>query len=310
MIASLQQFIESWLFDPTVGTLVSTIAALLMVMALVRLLKNILNRYVREPGNLYRAKKMVTFLGYFTGMVIISLILSDRLGKMAVAFGVAGAGIAFALQEVIASLAGWVAISFGNFYNTGDRVQLGGIKGDVIDIGMLRTTMMEIGQWVNADLYNGRIVKIANSFVFKEPVFNYSGDFPFLWDEITVPVKYGSDYRLALDIFQRILSDITGEYTQQAKMSWATLIRQYRVEPAELDPRVFLIANDNWMEFTLRYVVDYKKRRITKDLLFTRVLDDVDRTSGRVALASATFHLVEAPEINVKLVEPTKSTMA
>lgn len=170
--------------------------------------------------------------------------------------------------------------------------------------------MMEIGQWVNADLYNGRIVKIANSFVFKEPVFNYSGDFPFLWDEITVPVKYGSDYRLARDIFQRILLDITGDYVEQAKASWATLSRQYRIEPAELDPRVFLIANDNWMEFTLRYLVDYKKRRITKDLLFTRVLEDVDRTSGRVSLASATFHLVEAPEIQVKVVEMTKGSLS
>lgn len=106
MTASLRQFIARWLFDPTVGTLVSTIAAIFILMALVRLLKGILNRYVREPGNLYRAKKMVTFLGYFTGIVVISLIFSDRLGKMAVAFGVAGAGIAFALQEVIASLVG------------------------------------------------------------------------------------------------------------------------------------------------------------------------------------------------------------
>jgi len=111
-----------------------------------------------------------------------------------------------------------------------------------------------------------------------------------------VPVKYSSDYRLARDIFQRILSDIIGEYTQQARMSWETLIRQYCVEPAELDPRVFLVANDNWMEFTLRYVVDYKKRRITKDFLFTRVLEDVERTSGRVFLASTTFHLVGTPE--------------
>jgi small-conductance mechanosensitive channel len=310
MTLSLQQLVESWLFDPTVGRLVSTTVGILVVWAMVRISRKLLNRYVHEPGNLHRAKKFVTFLGYFTGAIIISLIFSDRLGKMAIAFGVAGAGIAFALQEVIASLAGWVAISFGNFYNTGDRVQLGGIKGDVIDIGMLRTTMMEIGQWVNADSYNGRIVKIANSFVFKEPVFNYSGDFPFLWDEITVPVKYGSDYRLAREIFQRILIDITGDYTHEAKTSWSELYQQYHVEPTELDPRVFLIANDNWMEFTLRYVVDYKKRRITKDLLFTRVLEDVDRTSGRVSLASATFHLVETPEIQVKLVEATKGSMS
>ncbi len=310
MSARMEQFVTSWLFDPTVGKLISTTVSILIVMALVRISRGVLTRYVREPGNLYRAKKLVTFLGYFTGLVVISLIFSDRLGKMAVAFGVAGAGIAFALQEVIASLAGWVAISFGNFYNTGDRVQLGGIKGDVIDIGMLRTTMMEIGQWVNSDLYNGRIVKIANSFVFKEPVFNYSGDFPFLWDEVTVPVKYGSDYRLARDIFQRILLDITGEYTEQAKVSWSELIQQYRVDQAELDPRVFLVANDNWMEFTLRYVVDYKKRRITKDRLFTRVLEEVDQTAGRVALASATFHLVETPEIKVQLVKPPQGRKA
>jgi len=310
MTTSLQRFAESWLFDPTVGKLVSTTVAILIVLAMVRISRKVLNRYVQEPGNLYRAKKMVTFLGYFTGLIAISLIFSDSLGKMAVAFGVAGAGIAFALQEVIASLAGWVAISFGNFYNTGDRVQLGGIKGDVIDIGMLRTTMMEIGQWVNSDLYNGRIVKIANSFVFKEPVFNYSGDFPFLWDEITVPVKYGSDYRLSRDIFQRILAEVTGEYSQKAKASWAELIHLYRVDPAELDPRVFLVANDNWMEFTLRYVVDYKKRRLTKDHLFTRILEEVDQTNGRVALASATFHLVETPEIKVQLVDPQRGRTA
>ena len=306
MTALFQQFIESWLFDPTVGKLITTAATILIVIALVRILRGVLNRYVQEPGNLYRARKMVTFLGYFTAIVIISLVFSDRLGKMAVAFGVAGAGIAFALQEVIASLAGWVAISFGNFYNTGDRVQLGGIKGDVIDIGMLRTTMMEIGQWVDADLYNGRIVKIANSFVFKEPVFNYSGDFPFLWDELAIPVKYGSDHRLARTIFQQVLIDLTGSYSAQAKTSWAGLIQQYRVDPAELDPRVFLAANDNWMAFTLRYVVDYKKRRLTKDLLYTRTLEEIESTNGRVALASATFHLVDAPELKVKLVESTK----
>lgn len=310
MINPMDELVERWLLDPTVGKLVAASVVILVIVALVRAFRGILNHYVDEPGNLHRARKMVSFLGYFIGLLSIAMIFSESLGKMAVAFGVAGAGIAFALQEVIASLAGWVAISFGNFYKTGDRVQLGGIKGDVIDIGMLRTTMMEIGQWVNADLYNGRIVKIANSFVFKEPVFNYSGDFPFLWDEVTVPVKYGGDYRLARDIFQKVLLEITSEYADEAKVSWAELIHLYRVDPTEIDSRVFLIANDNWMEFTLRYIVDYKKRRITKDRLFSRILEEVDKTNGRVALASATFHLVETPEIKVKLVEPTPAGKA
>jgi len=149
--------------------------------------------------------------------------------------------------------------------------------------------MMEIGQWVDSDLYNGRIVKIASNFICKEPVFNYSGDFPFLGDEITVPVKYGNDYRLARDIFQRILIDRTGEYSNNAKASWASLIQPYRVDPAELDLPVFMIANDNW-----------------KDKLFTGILEEAGHSESRVALTSSIFHLVETPDINVSLVEPNQ----
>ncbi len=134
-------------------------------------------------------------------IIMVTIVFSDKLGGLTVALGVAGAGIAFALQEVIASVAGWLAILFAGFYKTGDRVQLGGIKGDVIDVNVLRTTLMETGQWVDGDLYNGRIVRIANSFVFKEPVFNYSGDFPFLWDEIKIPVQFGSNYDKARKLF-------------------------------------------------------------------------------------------------------------
>lgn len=308
MTDSLERFVEWWLRDPTVGKLISATVSILAVVVLVRFMRSVLNRYIQEPGNLYRARKMVTFLGYVIGLLIIALVFSDRLGRMAVAFGVAGAGIAFALQEVIASVAGWVAISFGNFYKTGDRVQVGRIKGDVIDIGMLRTTLMEVGDWVTADLYNGRIVRIANSFVFKEPVFNYSGEFPFLWDELVLPVKYGCDFRLAKAILQRVIQDVAGEYAKHAKASWQELIRQYHIESAELEPQVFLRLTDNWMEFTARYVVDYKRRRSTKDAMFTRILEEIERTDGRVAIASATFHLVEAPELTVRLKESGKDS--
>jgi len=307
---SFEQILASWLVGATLGKFVTVAAGLLGIAVSVWIFRWILARSVKNPGTLYHAKKMVMVLGYVVGVLGIAFVFSDRLGQAAVAVGVAGAGIAFALKEVIASVAGWVAIALGNFYKTGDRVQVGGIKGDVIDIGMLRTTLMEIGQWVNSDLYNGRIVKIANSLVFKEPVFNYSGDFPFLWDEIVIPVKYGSDYRLARQMFERVIEDVTGEYTRHAKSAWTDLVRQYLIEPTEIDPRVYLVANDNWMEFSVRYVVDYKKRRSTKDQLFTRLLEEIDRTGGRVALASATFHLVEAPELKVTLVNPDRNAAA
>jgi small-conductance mechanosensitive channel len=230
--------------------------------------------------------------------------IGGRLSGITVAIGAASAGIAFALQEVIASFAGWLTISSGGFYKVGDRVQLGGIKGDVIDIGFVRTTLMEIGGWVNGDLYNGRIVRVANSFVFKEPVFNYSGDFPFVWDEIVVPIKYGSDYDAARQILEKTAQEIVGEYAESAREQWKLLVKSYRIEDARVDPLVTMVANDNWVEFTLRYVVNHRGRRIAKDKLFTQVLRAVESSDGRVGMASMTVHLVEAPSFNVKLTDP------
>ena len=293
--------LKQWLFDPTVGRLVAALVGVLVVVVLVRFAQRTLGRYVKDTDVRYRARKFVTFVGYGLGIFVVATVFSDRLGGLTVALGVAGAGIAFALQEVIASVAGWFAISFAGFYKPGHRVQLGGIKGDVIDVGILRTTLMEIGDWVKGDQYNGRVVRVANSFVFKEPVFNYSGDFPFLWDEITVPIKYGCDHRLAREILERTAREVVGDYAASAKSSWERLVERFLIEDARVDPMITLVANDNWMEFTLRYVVDFKRRRATKDQLFTRILDEIDKTDGRLALASATFHIVETPVLDVKL---------
>jgi small-conductance mechanosensitive channel len=302
----MQGFFERWLFDPTVGKIIFSIVGILVIAAIVRFLHRSLARRIIHHDARYRARKLITFTGYLAGILFITIVFSDQLGHLTVAFGVAGAGVAFALQEVIASAAGWVAISFGPFSQIGDRVQLGGIMGDVIDIGVLRTTLMECGQWVNADLYNGRIVRIANSFVFKEPVFNYSAHFPFLWDEITVPVKYGSDYRLARDILQRVADEVVGDYATHARSAWGGVVERYLIEDEKVEPTVTVMANDNWVEFTVRYVVDYKRRRITKDQLFTRILEELDKTDGRVAVASTTIQIVEMPAFDVRLMERVK----
>ena len=290
-----------WLLDPATGRLVAALLGLLAIAALVRFFKRYLSAFIKDNDNRYRARKFVTFVGYATGIVVISSIYSDKLGGLTVAFGVAGAGIAFALQEVIASVAGWLAISAGNFFRTGDRVQLGGIMGDVIDIGILRTTIMECGQWVRGDLYNGRIVRVANSFVFKEPVFNYSGDFHFLWDEIVLPVKFGCDYTLAKSILTRVAEEIAGDYARSAQQEWSRMVTKYMIEDARVEPMVTLLVTENWVEFTVRYVVDYKRRRATKDLLFTRIIEEIDKTGDRVGIASTTLQLVDLPEVRVRL---------
>ena len=293
--------VEKWLFDPMIGKIVTAIVGILIVVGIVRFLQKTITVRIMDTDTRYRVRKFASFIGYILGIVVLVTIFSDKLGGLTVALGVAGAGIAFALQEVIASIAGWFAITFANFYKTGDRVQLGGIKGDVIDIGVLRTTVMEVGEWVKGDLYSGRVVRIANSFVFKEPVFNYSGDFPFLWDEVTIPVKYGSDYGMAREMFNKIAQEILDNYTELAANAWKGMVKQYMIEDAAVKPMVTMIFNDNWVEYTIRYVVDYKKRRSTKDILFSRLVEEIEKSDGKISLASATFELVGMPALDVNI---------
>ncbi len=287
--------------DPTFAKLFYIVVGFTFVWLIVKLIQRKIIPKIKDNDNRYTAKKFSSFVGYVLTIVMISIVYSDKLGGFTVALGVAGAGIAFAMQEVIVSFAGWIAIMFGGFYKSGDRVQLGGIKGDVMDIGVIRTTIMETGQWVDGDLYNGRIVLIANSFVFKEPVFNYSAEFPFLWDEIKIPIQFGSDYQLAKEIIEQVGNNVVGDLSQHSIEKWKLMQQKFRLEDAQTEPMVSLIVNDNWVEFTLRYIVNFKQRRKTKTEIFTLLLNKVEASHGKVKFASATFHLVEAPEIKVKV---------
>ena len=292
---------EAIINQPFAGKIVAIVIGIIVVWAVVSFFQKKLFTKIKDNEHRYNAKKVSGFVGYILVAILLIIIFSDELGEFTVALGVAGAGIAFALQEVIASFAGWMAIMFGGFYKPGDRVQLGGIKGDVMDIGMLRTTIMETGQWVDGDLYNGRIVLIANSFIFKEPVFNYSGDFPFLWDEIKVPIKFGSDYPMVKEMLLKVGKEVAGDLSSLSKEKWHEMQNKYRLEDAQTESMVSLTVNDNWVEYTLRYVVRYSKRRATKSELFTRILTEVDASAGKINFASATFQLVEAPDFNVRM---------
>ncbi|GAB1405030.1 hypothetical protein MASR1M74_22090 [Lentimicrobium sp.] len=160
--------------------LITIVVSLLVIYILVTLIKKVIPKYISANESRYKTRKFVNIIAYILFIIIVLIVFSNQLTGLTVFLGVAGAGIAFALQEVIASIAGYIAIHTSNFYKVGDRVMVGGIIGDVIDIKLLRTSLMETGGWVNGDLYNGRITTVANSFVFSEPVHNYSGEFPFL----------------------------------------------------------------------------------------------------------------------------------
>lgn len=118
-----------------------------------------------------------------------------------------------------------------------------------------------------------------------------------------MPVKYGSDYKLARAILKRVADEVTGKYVPDARAAWGRVVEKYLSEDETVEPVVTLVANDNWVEFSVRYAVDYRVRRIVKDQLFTRILEELDKTDGRVGIASATIHLVQTPVLDVRLTE-------
>ncbi|WP_177344634.1 mechanosensitive ion channel domain-containing protein [Evansella clarkii] len=297
----MDESLDTLITNTTLANFLVALAGLIIITIAIRLIRKSIHRYIKEQENWYRARKAVNILGYITAVIFLAVLYSDMIGGITVVLGMASAGIAFSLREVIISIAGWLTILAGGMFKSGDRVELGGVTGDVIDLGILRTTIMETGQWVDGDLYNGRIVKVANSFVFQKPVYNYSTDFPFLWDEIKIPVKFGSDYKLARHIINQAAENTVGNYAEETQQHWDTMVRKFRIENATTRPMVTLAVNDNWAEFTLRYVVEYKFRRIIKDQLFTEILQDFEAHSDKVNLASATFEVVEAPPVNVHL---------
>jgi small-conductance mechanosensitive channel len=261
-----------------------------------------LSRRVADTQTRYRVRKFITYAGWVLATLFVLAVLYDRLPSMQLTAGLIGAGVSFALREVIVSLAGWAAVSLSEFYEPGDRVELGGIMGDVIDIGMLRTTLMECGAWIEGDKYSGRIVRVANSFIFTQPVFNYSAEFPFLWDEIQFPVRQGSDKKLARDILARVATEVTEEYLPEANKDWHRMRYRYLLVAVSTSPQVTISADERWMTFTVRYVVDYRERRSTKDKIVSGVLEEFAATAGHVALAVATTEITvhSVPTLNIK----------
>ena len=264
-----------------------------------------LRRFVKKslPDNTikYQSQKSLEILGYLVLIFVSISFFTGSIKDFGLAIGLLTAGITITLQELILSIAGSFYIFFVRVYKPGDRIQINDIKGDVIDVDSIYTTMMEIGEWVSGDNYSGRIVKLSNAFVFKGPVYNYSRDFPFVWDEFNLPIRYGSDLDLAKSIVIDVAKETLSEYVAKSMDVWKTVVKKYYIEAAEVHPTLAMTITDNWIQLNLRYIVDYKKRRSTRSLLFEKIYQKIEESEGKVELASATFEITKIPLVDLNM---------
>ncbi|EMQ96334.1 hypothetical protein D778_02224 [Xanthomarina gelatinilytica] len=292
--------INNWILEnPTLYSIIKYAMIVVFVLLIIQLLRRFLKKNISNSSARYKSQKGIEFIGYVLLVILSFSYFTGNIKDFTLAIGLFSAGIAFTLQELILSIAGSIYIFVVKVYKPGDRIEINGIKGDVIDVDSIYTTMMEIGQWVSSDNYSGRIVKLSNAFVFKGPIYNYSQDFPFIWDEFNLPIKYGSDIELAKSIVIEIASKSLSDFTANSKAQWKEIVNKYYVEDAQVEPTLAITLTDNWVQFNLRYIVNYKKRRITKHELNDSIRKAIESTNGKVTLASTTIELVKIPEIKV-----------
>lgn len=292
--------LKDWLTEyPLIAAVIKYFAWLAAIILMVQFLRRVLRKKLADSDTRYKSQKGIEILGYLLIFLLTVTYFTGNIKDFGLAIGLLTAGITITLQELILSIAGSLYIFLVKVYKPGDRIEIHGIKGDVIDIDSIYTTMMEIGQWVSSDNYSGRIVKLSNAFVFKGPVYNYSRDFPFIWDEFDLPVRYGSDIALAKKIIIGVATDQLAGYARGSVEQWKHIVDKYYIENAQVEPTLALTMTDNWIRFNLRYIVDYKKRRSTKDLLNTLIGEAFEKTNGKVVLASSTVEIIRIPKLDI-----------
>jgi small-conductance mechanosensitive channel len=189
----------------------------------------------------------------------------------------------------------------GKTFTVGDRIKMGGVRGDVIALGFLQTRIMEMGQprevnqqedpgmWVRARQFSGRIVTVTNDKIFDEPVFNYTLEFPFIWEELHVPIPYRADRARAEAILLEAVGDASREYAGEAAAARDALERKYGIGHESLDPHVYWTLTDNWVELSLRFIVPAHGVRQVKDRISREVIAAFERAG--IEVASSTMEL-------------------
>lgn len=257
------------------GRAATTAVIMLLAVALAALAGRLVARRVDDPLSRYHLRKLSRYVVAVLALVVLALYWRPFAGQLGVMVGIITAGVAFAMQEVIGAVAGWFNILSGRIFRVGDRIQMGGVRGDVIDITPLRTKIMEMGSatdetaWVRGRQYTGRVIAVSNKATFTEPVFNYSTGFEYLWEELAIPVPHDSDWQQAERILDEEARRISASRTAQAAMR--DMAKRYPVPLAEVAPRVFVEATDNWMQLSARFVVPVRTARSVKDQLTRRV---------------------------------------
>jgi small-conductance mechanosensitive channel len=280
--------VTGWL-ERTIGLSLTTqqrIASSLAVIAVLwllrRLVLSVVWRRVSDVRIRYRWRKAVSYVAVPLGFLVVGRIWFEGIGSIATFLGLVSAGIAIALKDILVNLAGWVFILWRRPFEVGDRIQTGEHAGDVIDIRIFQFSLLEIGNWVDADQSTGRITHIPNGRVLTEVIANFSKGFQYIWNEIPVLVTFESNWEKAKAILQRTAETHAAHLTEAAQEQLKEVSRRFLIFYQTLTPTVYTSVVESGVLLTMRYLCSPRERRDTTQAIWEDVLrefaghDDID----------------------------------
>lgn len=293
--------IADWFSD---GDLAGRLVLTLLLFGALFIVRSLVLRTVRsrlEGGSGYfRTKKWVAYIATVIAVVGLVQIWFGGGGGLTTYLGILSAGIAIALASVLENLAGWVFIVTRRPFRVGDRVEVEGQSGDVVDIRAFRFSMLEIGNWVDADQSTGRLIHVPNGKVFSTPVANYTEGFPYIWDELSVLVTFESDWKAAERIVGASLRDHAPDSTDpQIVNSIRQAGEQYMIRYQHLTPTTYVSVKNSGVMISGRYLVGVRTRRSVKDALWRSVLEALAEEAN-VDLAYPTSRIVYPDDFTVR----------
>lgn len=265
-----------------VGDILLTFIALVFMQLSRRIAGRLLDRRTDDVQRRYILSRTINYVLGFLFFIAVMVIWFGGLTGWTAYLGLVSAGLAIAFQDPLVNLAGWAFISIRKPFLVGDRIEIASHKGDVIDARLFQFSMVEIGNWVDADQSTGRIIHIPNGWVFKHTIANFTADFKFIWDEVPVMVTFESDWARAKEIIARVGEKHSIIRDEDAAEEIRRAGRKYMIFFQHLTPIVWTSVADSGVVLTLRYICEPRRRRSTTTAIWEDILrafaevDDID----------------------------------
>ena len=190
-------------------------------------------------------------------------------------------------------MVGWLVLAFERPFSVGDRIEINGVAGDVIDYGFFFVKVMEIREWTDADLYTGRILLVPTNWILSNTVYNYSKDFGYIWDRLWIGLLYGVDYTKVANDIREMAHQHTQTLTGEAMNAYTKIERKYFLKETSFEPQVFVSFNSNWVQLDLRYITGIKVRAKMHSELSAMILQYLSKNGITVASSSINVNVAE-----------------